>query len=226
MHRFLFKPALVFLLVSGMPATNVLAQSSANKAKGSEARTIPIKRAFQFYDLYTSLPPQDRDGFRLSYKLKAAPGSPRPQLSYVLANARTPIELAPDGTVLNMPSAALYANGNIDVPAGQGRLSIGLDLHPIIPLGPSIAVTSVSNALNDYRAALRRAGPLAAFAPKLESIRFVGGSNGQAVFGDGRRVALPTAPEGGFLFKPTAPVNRGVTALSFASSPNLVAFAK
>lgn len=226
MSRILLVAAATIISASTAQPVTAFAQSAQTKAKGLEARSIPVKRAFQFYDIYTGLPAQDRDGFRVSYRLRIPQGAPRLQLVYALGSTRIPIELAADGTVINMPSAAMYANGTIEVPAGQGRMGIELDLDPVIPLNPTIPVASVSNALYDYRAALRRAGPLSAFAPKLEAIRFVGGAGGQAVYGDGRRVPLMLAAEGGVLFKPSAPANRGVVSLVFGAVPISATYAR
>jgi hypothetical protein len=226
MMSHVMSPLVVLVCLSGVIATPSFAQSTKAKAKVEGPRSIPIKRAFQFYDIYLGLPPQDRDGLRLTYTFRTQPGSPRPQLSYAMGATRIPIELAADGKVLNLPNAALFESGTIEVPAGQPRMGVGLEIEPMIALARTMSVAAVTNPITDYAAATRRAGPLAAFAPKLTAIRFIGGTNGEVVFADGRRASLPAAPEGGVVFKPSAPAMRGAASISFGTAPSSAEYAR
>jgi hypothetical protein len=220
-------PCLALLGAATLLTAPALAQNNQTKSKSDGPRSIPIKRALQFYDVYLGLPPQDRDGLKLSYKLSGAQGAPRLPMNYVLGNTRIPIELSPNGTLLNLPNAALFNDGTIEVPAGQGRMSVGLDIEPVIPLSRSMTIAAVTNPLNDYSAATRRAGPLAVLAPRLSAIRFVGGTGGQVEFNDGRRMALPAAREGGgVIFTPSDRAMRDAKIITFATPPTSAEYAR
>ena len=220
-------PAVIttILCLSLLAGTNVFAQGSPAKARQAGARVIDVKKAFPFYDTYLRIPADARDGFRLGYRLSGAPGSARPQMNYLLAHTRTPIDIGPTGIVQNLPDSNMLNNGKIEVGAGQPRISISLDLQPIVPLARTISVEDAANPLNDYAGAIRRAGPLAALAPKLNGVVFKGVASGEAVFGDGRRVALGSA-NGGIIFKPAQPNMRGAVSLAFPTSPREVSFAQ
>jgi hypothetical protein len=222
MKTLLYCACLSALSLSVFGPNTAIAQSGA---KQTPARSIPVKKVFPFYDMYLSLPPEGRDGFRMEYGLPLPAGSPRPQMTYVLGNARTAVEIGPRGRIINMPDANMLNHGRIDVAANQPRTSINLNLEPLIPLSRSISAAAATNALNDYANAVRRAGPLAAFAPKLSGIVFKGSTGGEAVFADGRTIALP-AEAGGVRFQPSLPALRGVVSLAFATAPSEAAFAK
>jgi hypothetical protein len=196
-------------------------------AKQNPSRSIEVKKVFGYYDIYLRLPPQERDGFAMSYILRARDSATsRPQMNYVLGNTRTPIQIAPNGKILTLPDANMYANGKVEIPAGQPGASIGMDLEAIIPLARNISAADAANPVNDYAAALRRAGPLGLIAPKLTGITFKGVTSGEAVFGDGRRTALGRGEGGGVVFRPALPAMRGVTNLVFPAQPASAEFAK
>jgi hypothetical protein len=198
-----------------------LAQAAA---KQTPARSVPVKKVFPYYDLYLSLPGDGRDGFRMVYKIAAPAGSPRPQMTYALGALRTPVEVAGTGQIINLPDSNMLSNGRIDIAANQPRAGITMDLEPIIPLSRVISFAAATNPLTDYSNAIRRAGPLAAFAPKLKGVVFRGVTSGEAVFADGRRVALPSSPRG-IVFQPSAPALRGAVSLAFATPPTDSEFA-
>jgi hypothetical protein len=218
-----FAPAIALCIctVLGAPAFG-----QASKAKDRPERTVDVKKVFPYYDLYLNLPAQDRDGFTMVYNFNARGGAARPQMYYLQGNARLPLEVSPTGQVLTMPSLDMHRNGKILIPAGQPGGSINMNLNAIVPLSRSISASDAANPINDYAAATRRAGPLALMAPRLTSVRFVGGSGGEAVLRDGRRVPLPSATEGGVLFTPSSAALRGATSLSFATAPTRVEFAR
>jgi hypothetical protein len=213
--------ALAFCLLG---TTSAWAQNAPNKQ--APARQIDVKKVFPYYDLYLGLPPSDRDGFAMVYRVGSQSGTQLPSLNYVLGTTRTPIQIAADGRILTMPDAAMLSRGKVEKAAGQPSGSIVLDLNPVVPLGRSISAAAAANPLNDYAAAIRRAGPLSLVAPRLSAVRFIGGAGGEAVLGDGRRVTLPAAPEGGVLFTPSAPSMRGVASLSFSTAPTRAEFAR
>lgn len=216
-------PAVAFsiALLSSTPLWSQTAPS-----KQTPARQIDVKKVFPYYDIYLRLPPADRDGFRMVYRLGSRTPGPNPVLIYVLGNSRTPVQIGANGQILTMPDANMLANGKIEKAAGQPSGSITMDLEPVLPLSRSISIAAATNPLNDYAAAIRRAGPLALMAPRLSSVRFVGVTGGEALFGGGRTVPLPVLPDGGVLFTPSSPMMRGAAGLSFSSAPTRAEFSR
>ncbi len=221
------KIALKYLCLAGVCFSGFLpvAVGAQSAAKQTPARSVPVKKVFPFYDIYLGLPAQGRDGFGMEYILSGGAGSARPQMSYVLGNVRNALEIGPTGRILNMPDLAMLNTGRIEIAANQPRSGISMNLVPILPLSRVIGVPSATNPLTDYAAAVRRAGPLAAFAPKLAKIKFIGGTGGEATFADGRRIALPIIG-GGAVFQPTSPALRGAVSLSFSTAPTDAQFAE
>jgi hypothetical protein len=208
--------------VSSFGPIPVIAQ---NSAKQTGPRSVEVKKVFGYYDMYLRLPPQERDGFTMVYRLRGRQGGATPQMTYAMNMTRIPVQIGPDGRVLNLPDQAMFQNGKIEIAGGQPGGSINMDLEPVIPLARTITVAAARNPIDDYAAALRRTGPLALMAPKLSAIVFKGGTNGEALFADGRRLALPTQA-GGVKFQPSAPNMRGVVSLSFATPPSVAEFAQ
>ncbi len=204
----------------------VRSQAVGTKAKQAQARSIEVKKVFGFYDIYLGLPVSDRDGFAMAYQLRSRDGANvRPQMSYILAHVRTPIEVAANGRIITMPDLNMYRSGRVEIAAGQPSGSITMNIEPIMALSRTIAVSGAQNSINDYASAVRRAGPLAAFAPKLNGITFKGVASGEAVLADGRRVALPIG-NGGVVFRPSVPGVRGATTLTFPNVPSAAEFAQ
>lgn len=194
-------------------------------AKQNPARSVEVKKVFGYYNIYLRLPPQERDGFRMSYRLSPRDGGVMPQMTYVLGNSRTPVQTNANGKVLNMPDANMFQNGKIEIAAGQPGGSVSMNLEAIVPLSRAISIADASNPLVDYAAAVRRAGPLAVFAPKLSAISFKGGTGGHVVFSDGRRTPLPVVL-GAARFQPDLLAMRGAVTLAFSSAPIEVEFAR
>lgn len=210
-------------------AVSLLAYGDATAqgaGKQTPARSIPVKKVFPFYDTYLRLPPDGRDGFRMVYRVAGPASAQRPQMTYALGAIRAPVVMSAEGQIMNLPDNAMLLGGRIDIGANQPRGGITMDLEPVISLLRSISVASAVNPLNDYASAVRRAGPLAALAPKLKGITFKGGSGGVAVFAGGRAVALPVSPRGGVTFFPAAPNMRGAVSLMFVTAPSGAAFSQ
>jgi hypothetical protein len=215
----------VCLTIIGFSALAPSMALAQNNGKQTPARSVDVKKVFGYYDIYLRLPPLERDGFRMSYILNRRDGSPRPALNYALGNTRIPIQIAQNGKVVTMPDANMFSNGKVEIPAGQSSLSISMNLEAVVPLARTISTSDAANPLNDYAAALRRAGPLGLIAPKLTGITFKGVANGDAVFADGRRAALETSASG-VVFRPLQPTMRGATALVFPAQPIAAEFAR
>jgi hypothetical protein len=214
-------PAVVLALCQVLSST-AFAQSA--KAKQTPARSVDVSKVFGFYDIYLRLPAAERDGFRMIYRLRTGEGgSIRPQLAYALGNVRTPIEVTSAGQIITMPDLNMFRNGKVEIAAGQPRGSINMDLEPVVPLARSISVNDAQNPISDYARAVSRAGPLAAFAPKLNGLAFQGVSSGEVIFGDGRRVSL-SGSNNSVTFRPSLPAMRGATSLVFPSAPSSAEF--
>jgi hypothetical protein len=213
--------------LTAMSLWGLIPSSTAAQIEGKQrpARSIEVSKVFGYYDVYLRLPAQGRDGFRMVYSLNTRQTGVRPQLNYALGSVRTPIEVAPSGKILTMPDATMFQNGKVEIPAGQPSASINLDLEAVIPLSRTISVADATNPISDYTAALRSAGPLGMLAPKFKGIIFRGGTGGEVIFGNGRRLTLPITPRG-VLFQPSAPNMRGAVTISFVSSPTSAEFSR
>lgn len=197
----------------------------AQTASGQNVRQVPVKKLFPYYDLYLSLPPQDRDGFYLEYLIKSEGTNVRPRMVYALGSVRTPIQLDSRGKILTMPDLAMLRQGKVEVPAAAPPGQIILNLEPVVPLGRTIPAGVVANSVTDYSKAIGRAGPLALAIPKLTGIAFKGVSSGQVVFADGRKIALPV--EGGApVFRPNQSAMRGAVNLEFPTAPSQAEFTR
>jgi hypothetical protein len=54
------------------------ALAQAGKGKESPERLVEVKKVFGYYDIYLGLPPADRDGFSMTYRLTSREGGARP----------------------------------------------------------------------------------------------------------------------------------------------------
>ena len=218
-------PTHATLVGFSIAALSLVLTAQAQTASGEAVRQVPIKKLFPYYDLYLSLPPQDRDGFYLEYLIQSSGANVRPRMFYALGSARTPVQIDSKGKILNMPDMAMLRQGKVEIPASAPAGRITLNLEPVVPLGRTIAASAVSNSVTDYAKAIGRAGPLSLAIPKLTGIAFKGVPSGQVVFADGRKAALPV--EGGKpVFRPTQSSMRGVVSLEFPAVPTYAEFAR
>jgi hypothetical protein len=220
--RFLLVAAFWCGTIFSAPA---FAQTSAAKVKQNPARSVDVNKLFRFYDMYLRLAPQERDGFSMNYQIRSRETAGRPQLAYVLGGVRTPIDVAANGQILTMPDLNMFRSGKVEIAAGQPSGSISMDLKPVVSLSRTIPLSATQDPINDYAGAVRRAGPLGAFAPKINGLTFKGVASGEVVFADGRRIGLPQG-NGGVIFRPALPAMRGAVSLSFPTIPSAVDFAQ
>lgn len=213
------------VLGATLAAFGLASAAQAQTATTAGVRQVPVKKLFPYYDLYLSLPPQDRDGFNLEYLLKSEGSNARPRLVYALGSVRTPIQLDARGKILTMPDLTMLRQGKVEVPTASPPGGIVLNLEPVVPLARTIPASAVANPVNDYSKAIGRAGPLSLAIPKLTGITFKGVASGQVVFADGRKLALPV--EGGSpVFRPNQSTMRGAVNLEFPSVPSQAEFAR
>lgn len=213
------------LLAAAFAALCFVPTANAQTASNGGVRQVPVKKLFPYYDLYLSLPAQDRDGFSLEYLLKSEGTNVRPRLVYALGSVRTPIQLDSRGKILTMPDMTMLRQGKVEVPIASPPGGVVLNLEPVVPLARTIPASAVANPVIDYSKAIGRAGPLSLAIPKLTGIAFKGVSSGQAVFADGRKIALPV--EGGTpVFRPNQAAMRGAISLEFPAVPSQAEFAR
>lgn len=211
----------------------LIALFSQNSVFASENRVIRASQVFQFWDKYLTLPAHIRDGFKLLYTLRSRTGS-LPELYLVNGNQRTLIRTDRNGVVLNPPDLENFRRAIVEGPnfgtskaksKGSG-ISVNLDIEPIIPLGRNIAVSSITNALDDYREGMRMAGgPAAVMAPRFTSITFKGAQSGEVHFADGRHIPL-LRQDDGLVFSANAANARGAVNLAFNTVPNKAEYAR
>ncbi|WP_085339493.1 hypothetical protein [Aquidulcibacter paucihalophilus] len=218
-------PRATALLATALAALCSVPTAHAQTASNGGVRQIPVKKLFPYYDLYLSLPAQDRDGFSLEYLLKSEGTNVHPRLVYALGSVRTPIQLDSRGKILTMPDMTMLRQGKVEVPIASPPGGIVLNLEPVVPLARTIPASAVANPVVDYSKAIGRAGPLSLAIPKLTGIAFKGVSSGQAVFADGRKIALPVE-SGTPVFRPNQTAMRGAISLEFPSVPSQAEFAR
>lgn len=181
----------------------------------AEERRVPAKKVFPYFDAYLRIPPAQRSGFTLGYALKGA----RPTGMWLIdGETRTPVGIAADGRLLHRPTLHQVENGDVLV-AGQAKAkySIRLQLEPLAAPTSDMDAASLAAAVSQASAAIKTlAGPLRLVLPKLTAIRFIGGTGGELVYADGRRVVLPME-KGQAVFKPAA--HPAARKIHFANPP-------
>lgn len=213
------------ILGTSLAAVSLVFTAHAQSGSSEGVRQVPVKKIFPYYDLYLSLPPQDRDGFYLEYLIQAEGANVRPRMVYTLGSVRTPLQLDSRGKILTMPDMTMLRKGKVEVPTATPSGRIVLNLEPVVPLARSIPASVVANSVTDYSKAIGRAGPLALAVPKLTGIAFKGVSSGQVVFADGRKAALPVE-RGAPVFRPNQAAMRGAISLEFPAVPSQAEFSR
>ncbi|KAF0112295.1 MAG: hypothetical protein FD163_1514 [Hyphomonadaceae bacterium] len=210
-----------------------IALYSQNSVFASEVRALRANQVFQFWDKYLTLPPHIRDGFNLLYTIRSRSG-PLPELYLVNGAQRTLLRTDRNGVILNPPDLENFRRATVELPnsgtsdskAKGSGISVNLDIEPIIPLGRSVAVSAINNALSDYRDGIRIAGgPAALMAPKFTSIAFKGAQSGFVNFSNSRQIPLVKQGDA-LVFTPSAANARGAINLAFNTAPNRADYAR
>lgn len=202
----------------------IFASFFCSSLMAQEFRSIPVDKVLTFWDKYLSLPYDKRDGFLLKYKIFTKNNQKIPKIEISNNGIVSPINLEKDGTIINMPSLANFKTTKVNV-YGKTKIMVGLDAIPLIPLANRIKVSSLQNALLDYKEGIKIGGPAAALiAPKLNSIVFYGANSGEAIFPDGRKIPLQKH-EKGLIFTNNKTMEKA-TYLEFNIAPKDVAFEK
>lgn len=198
-------------------------------AAWAQTRTVPAQQILPYRAEYLSLRAEERDSFRLEYVLRSKDAGPLPPLNWIRGGVRTPVQLSPQGAVLNPPSdgtALRETQLEIVQSPGEARrqVSLGMSPKPNLTLAPVMPVARPAEAVREIGAAIGRfAGVMGMFAPRMTGVAFVGVPSGQAVFADGRRRALPL-DRGRPVYKPDEGPMRNARELVFPSAPTDAAF--
>lgn len=197
--------------------------SPARAQPAASERIVPLREAFPYWERYVSLPATGRDGFTLIYRLERQDGRALPPISLIQNGRRTPLEVASDGRVLRLPTdPAVVRTAQIAAP--EMRMRLHMDVRPVLPLSQRVTAAAVDNALSDYEAARRSAGPLSLGIPRLRGITFEGARSGRAELPGGRSVELPRDRSGHPYIQPDQRAVGGYMAVSLAQPPGQVSF--
>ncbi len=158
----------------------------------SFAKADKIYKASQIFPYllqYRSLSPEKRDGINLVYKIKTSQNISN--LPLINGNQKYYLELGADGTVKNLPNDNILKNYTVTKPENI-KLSVAMDILPVINLDENISIAEINNSLNDYKAAINEvAGPMALIAPKLDSVKFKNINSAYGITKAGQRINLP-----------------------------------
>ena len=192
----------------------LLALGAATSA-GAEERRVPAKKVFPYLDAYLRIPPAQRSRFTPAYVfIKTRPTA----LWLVEGAARTPLPVDAEGRVLRLPNAEQIERGEILVSGpDKARYSVRLEMHPLVAPAAEMDAASLSAAVSQASAAAKSlAGPLSFAAPKFSGVLFPGGAQGEVIYANGRRAALPL-DKGVARFNPAD--HPGARVIRFARAP-------
>lgn len=191
----------------------LLAAGLAGPARAQDRKSVAVRDAFPFLDRYLQIPAAQRSRFRLAYRLTRE-GAPPAGLRgwYVLGEARTPVSVARDGRISPLPTLAQWRDGRLefDLPA-ETRLGINLSLEPSPAPAARMEAQPLAEAVEQARAAVRRAAGVLGFAaPRLSAVILSEAGAARVVLAGGRETVLPRM-QGHPCFEPGA--HRGAEAV-------------
>lgn len=210
-------PAPTRRLIAAAPL--LLAAGLAGPALGQARKVAPARRLFPFLDRYLQIPAAQRSRFRLAYHL-SRDGRPAAGVRawYVQGEARSPILVAADGRLSPLPTLAQWreAEVELDVPADT-PLGVNMSLEAVVTPAARMAAAPLAEAVDQARAAIRRAAGLMGFAaPRMAAVTLRDAGSARVELTGGREAALPLA--GGHpRFEPGA--HRGAEAVVCGRAP-------
>ena len=210
------------LVVLGGAATH----SPAFAAPKAEAeKTYRLADVMPHYDKFLELKPEERDSFRLLYRLKSKNGGPLPKVTLQSASGPIPLPLTPDNA-LAVPEALYRENPVLVVEGPRGQMSLSLTMEPVLPPVLDLPVELIKESMTETNKAISKyAGAAALFAPKMQGITLKLPANAAAPSvrnKDGSLVALKADKEGLFEFRPSK--FRKAEAVVLSASPLKVEF--
>ncbi|MDX2275408.1 MAG: hypothetical protein NW206_08140 [Hyphomonadaceae bacterium] len=186
-------------------------------------RSVDANRVFANLLDYYRLPAADRTRFHPAYRLRPETGA-TVSVSLLSGGVRRPLDLGPDGRVLNPPTAAELQNDAQVIVSSAARMSSGVTLEPTLLLATTMAAADAVAAINQANVAIGRfAGALGLFAPRVRGVSFTASASAAAaaLLSDGRRTSLFYRNEV-FEFRPADA--RGASQLIFSVAPSSAAF--
>ena len=214
--------------VMGMAAATLLALATPGQdamAAGMKSREVEANKIFSYLDTYLSLPPEQRSGFVLSYRIQAKGAQTPPRLFLLRGPEQIVLPLSADGRVELLPSLAdLKAHAHVLMQATEGtQVSETLDLLSAQPMRVDYAATDFNVGLEQVnRAVSKIAGPFSLMAPKMTKVVFVGAGSGEIIDAAGHATPLAVTADGP-AFSPTS--TPSARAIRLARAPSKIAFA-
>ena len=131
---------------------------------------------------------------------------------------RTPLPIRADGRVLRLPTVEQIDHGEILVSGPhKARYSVRLEMHPLVAPAAEMDAASLAAAVGQAASAVKSlAGPLSFAVPKFSGVLFPGGTQGEVIYADGHRAALPL-DKGAARFNPAD--HPGARVIRFARAP-------
>jgi len=194
-------------------------------AAGMKSREVEASKVFAYLDTYLGLPPEQRSGFALSYRIQAQGAQATPRLYLLRGAEQIVLPVSSDGRVELLPSLAdLKAHAHVLVQAQEGsKVSESLDLMATQPLRTDYAATDFNVGLEQVNRAVKKiAGPFSLLAPKMTKVVFVGAGSGEMIDAAGHASPLPMSAEGPAFSPLTTPSARAIRLLR---APSRIAFA-
>ncbi|MGH6956738.1 MAG: hypothetical protein ACREEW_08765 [Caulobacteraceae bacterium] len=200
------------------------AAAAPSLAWAQPVKTVALKEALHFLDLYLELPPAQRTRFYLAYRATRG-GRPAPDAEALIVapgGAHLPLPLDREGQVTRLPTLAQLKTCSLEMIGPP--FQFGLEMRAVAPLATRIDPAELALALTQLNAGIAKSGSLAFLAPKMTAAYFIDAEDGRAVLGDGRSAALPVFHQHALgavpYFEPSALA--GARALVFARPPSRI----
>ncbi len=189
----------------------------------SAEKLVDLNKVFAHLDAYWKTPPAQRNRFTVVYRMGKAGGGAVPGLKvWIVQGARrTPLAIGADGRPDRLPTLDEFEHAKLALDAPKGtRFAVGLTLEPLERPAQEMDAQDLAIAASQAAAAVRKAqGPLGLALGTEDQVYFAGVTSGEAVWPDGRRLALPVR-KGMPVFDTSA--LKGVRTLRFPHAPTQV----
>lgn len=209
--------------LSGAAAAALLA--SAGRAETVLA--VRLRKLMPHLDRYRALPPERRDAFRLAHFVRPIEG-PAAAVSLVIPwrGARLALPLDAEGRVTEPPEPALYAaNPMVEARLAAGAFGLApvLAYEPSEPLAATMSAKRLTMAVAQGSELLRKTtGVLTFIVPAFNGVvlEWDGSApEADAIFADGRRLALPVEYDRAYFMPLSDKALRGADELVFGRPP-------
>ncbi len=218
-------------LIGGVVAVTLPLSLPAVAVAQVENRTVNADQAFPILRGFLNLPAADRDQLRLGYVLRVKDASTSDIRITLNHNGQeTPVRIGGDGTLSPLPTRAQLNGGAKVTISGPKSAKVSMKLRTFSTQAPSQSLDAklLAKGITQGNAAARKiAGVLAAAAPKLDRVVFVGGGSGVAVMADGKEQPLPSYRGGDYAagtpyFVPSQ--MSGATQIRLTKTPSVILY--